>query len=106
MTYVITEACIGVKDRSCVEVCPMECFYEGSDQLYIDPDACVDCGGCIPMCPVNAIFLDADVPAEMSGFIEKNARVFTDQHQAGCGCGSCDPETNKAIGKLSVAQPR
>ena len=106
MPTVVTKACIGVKDKACVEVCPMECFHEGSDQLYIDPYTCIDCGCCIPMCPVNAIFLDSDMPVEMTSYIEKNAKVFTDQHQAGCGCGSCDPTTNKAIGRLSVAQPK
>ena len=46
MTYVITEACIGVKDRACVEVCPVDCIYEGEDQLYIHPDECIECGAC------------------------------------------------------------
>ena len=56
MTYVIVEACIGVKDRACVDVCPVDCIYEGEDQLYIHPDECIDCGACEPECPVTAIF--------------------------------------------------
>lgn len=106
MATVVTKACIGVKDRACVQACPTECFHEGSDQLYIDPDSCTDCGGCIPLCPVNAIFLDAEVPADQEHYIQKNALVFTDQHQTGCGCGFCDRTTNKAIGRLPVAQSK
>ena len=50
MTYVIAEPCIGIKDRSCVDVCPVDCIYEGEDQLYIHPDECIDCGACEPEC--------------------------------------------------------
>ena len=63
MTYVIVEACIGVKDRACVDVCPVDCIYEGEDQLYIHPDECIDCGACEPECPWQAIFEEAAVPA-------------------------------------------
>ena len=66
MTYVIVEACIGVKDRACVDVCPVDCIYEGEDQLYIHPDECIDCGACEPECPVTAIFPEEDVPADMA----------------------------------------
>lgn len=77
MAYVITEACIGVKDRACVDVCPVDCIYEGEDQLYIQPDECIDCGACEPECPVNAIFPEEDVPANQQAFIAKNKDVFT-----------------------------
>ena len=66
MTYVITEACIGVKDRSCVDVCPVDCIHEEPEvdrMLYINPDECIDCGACVPACPYNAIFPEHDVPA-------------------------------------------
>jgi ferredoxin len=76
VAYVITEACIGVKDRSCVDVCPVDCIYEGDDQLYIHPDECIDCGACEPECPVSAIFTEADVPSHLLSYIEKNRRVF------------------------------
>lgn len=56
MPYVITEACINTKDKSCVDVCPVDCIYEGPDMLYIHPDECIDCGACEPECPVTAIF--------------------------------------------------
>ena len=83
MTYVIAEACIGVKDRACVDVCPVDCIYEGEDQLYIHPDECIDCGACEPECPVNAIFPEEDVPANMVAFIEKNREVFTSETPPG-----------------------
>lgn len=76
MTYVISEPCIGTKDASCVEVCPVDCIYEGEDQYYIHPDECIDCGACEPECPVTAIFPDMDVPDEWTSYIEKNATHF------------------------------
>ncbi len=76
MPYVITEACINVKDKSCVDVCPVDCIYEGGDQLYIHPDECIDCGACEPECPVTAIFPEEDVPSTMAVFITKNRDVF------------------------------
>jgi ferredoxin len=76
MPYVITEPCIGTKDASCVEVCPVDCIYEGGDQYYIHPDECIDCGACEPECPVTAIFPDTDVPTEWTSYIEKNRVHF------------------------------
>ena len=72
MPHIITEPCIGVKDQSCVDVCPVECIYEADDQLYIHPDECIDCGACVPACPVNAIFPEEDVPSEWESFIQRN----------------------------------
>jgi NAD-dependent dihydropyrimidine dehydrogenase PreA subunit len=60
MTYVIAEPCIGVKDRSCVDVCPVDCIY-GATTSYIEPDECIDCGACVPECPVTAIFTEEEV---------------------------------------------
>ncbi len=77
MTYIITEACIGVKDRACVDVCPVDCIYEGDDQLFIHPDECIDCGACEPECPVTAIFPEEEVPDNMAASIAKNKEVFT-----------------------------
>ena len=76
MTYVIVEACIGVKDRACVDVCPVDCIYEGEDQLYIHPDECIDCGACVPACPVEAIFALDEVPEKWKDYIEINAKHF------------------------------
>jgi len=63
MPYVITEACINTKDKACVDVCPVDCIYEGENQLFIHPDECIDCGACEPECPWQAIFEEASVPA-------------------------------------------
>lgn len=76
MATVITEPCIGVKDKACVPVCPMDCIHEGERQLYIDPDSCIDCGACVPACPVAAIFLDEEVPEKWRRFIRENADFF------------------------------
>ncbi|RIL03564.1 ferredoxin [bacterium] len=81
MTYVITSACIDVKDQSCVEVCPVDCihFDESLDaMLYINPDECIDCGACEPACPVSAIFAEADVPESELEFTRINALWFED----------------------------
>lgn len=58
MTYIVTEACIKCKYQDCVEVCPVDCFYEGEDMLVIHPDECIDCGVCEPECPIEAIKSD------------------------------------------------
>ena len=73
MAHVVTEPCVNCKYTDCVVVCPCECFYEDEAQLYIDPIDCIDCGACIPECPVEAIYLDTDVPAEWSKYIALNA---------------------------------
>ena len=85
MTYVITEPCINVKDLSCVDVCPVDCIhprkdepdFDAAEQLYINPDECIDCGACEPECPVNAIFPEDDVPAEYESFTAKNRDYFS-----------------------------
>lgn len=78
MTYVITELCIDEKDAACVDVCPVDCIHarEEDEQYYIDPVRCIDCGACLPVCPVRAIFPETDVPAQWRGAITKNARYF------------------------------
>ncbi len=76
MTYIIAEPCVGEKAGDCVDVCPVDCIYEGEDQFYIHPDECIDCGACEPECPVQAIFAEEDVPPEWESYIEKNAAFF------------------------------
>jgi ferredoxin len=85
MTYVITEPCIDVLDKSCVEVCPVDCIHydEGEDRmLYIDPDECIDCGACEPACPVTAIFAEDDVPDGMKEYTALNAQWYKDKAAA------------------------
>ena len=88
MTYIIAEPCVNVRDRACVEVCPVDCIYEidddgmsvhgvkapeGKEQiLYIHPEECIDCGACEPVCPVDAIFLDEEVPAKWTEYTPLN----------------------------------
>jgi ferredoxin len=73
MTYVINEACIGEKDLSCVDVCPVDCIHEVDEMLVIDPGECIDCTLCEPVCPVEAITPAEGVPADQREFIAINA---------------------------------
>src|ERR671922_171947 len=73
MTHVVVQACFGCKYTDCVVVCPVECFYEGEQMLYIHPDECIDCEACVPECPVEAIFHQDNVPEDQKLFIELNA---------------------------------
>ena len=75
MAFIVTSACVGCKDTECVQVCPVDCFYEGPNMLVIDPDECIDCGLCVPECPVDAIFSDVDLPDEEIPFIEINEKA-------------------------------
>jgi len=83
MTYVITEPCIGVKDRACVDVCPVDCIYEDEKMLYIHPDECIDCGACEPECPVNAIFPEEDVPENQKQYTALNKDIFNSDKPPG-----------------------
>ena len=75
MAYVVTESCIKCKYTDCVEVCPVDCFYEGPEFLVIHPDECIDCGLCEPECPIEAIYADDELPENQIQFIEINARL-------------------------------
>jgi ferredoxin len=72
MTHVVTSACVNHKYQDCVTVCPVEAFRELEKYLVIHPDDCIDCGACISVCPVNAIFEESDVPDEEWEWIERN----------------------------------
>ena len=78
MTYTIAEPCVDVMDKSCVEECPVDCIYEGGRMLYIHPDEGVDCGACEPVCPVEAIFYEDDVPDEWTEYNAANADFFVE----------------------------
>ena len=75
MTHVVCKDCIGCKYTDCVVVCPVECFYEGEQMLYIHPEDCIDCEACVPECPVEAIFHEDNVPEGEEGFTALTAEM-------------------------------
>ena len=75
MTFVVTENCIKCKFTDCVEVCPVDCFYEGENFLVINPDECIDCALCEPECPSKAIFSEDDLPAQFKVYKDLNAEL-------------------------------
>jgi len=85
MAYAIAHPCIGVKEAACVEACPVACIhptphearFEAAAQLYIDPALCIDCGACVPVCPVEAIFTEEDLPEWWYRALQRNADYYT-----------------------------
>ena len=84
LAYIICEPCVGTKDTACVDVCPVDCIHPRKDEpefatselLYIHPDECIDCGACVPACPVEAIFVLDEVPDKWKSFIATNAEYY------------------------------
>jgi ferredoxin len=84
MAYIIAEPCIGTKDTACVEVCPVDCIhptkdeanFESAKQLYIEPETCIDCGACEPVCPVTAIFPQEELPEKWNEYIAINSQYY------------------------------
>ena len=72
MAHIVTEPCIKCRYTDCVAVCPVDCFHEDAEMLVIDPDVCIDCGACIPECPVQAIYAESDVPEKWKSFTQLN----------------------------------
>ncbi len=72
MAYVVAEPCVKCKYTDCVDVCPVDCFYEGENFLVINPDECIDCGACVPECPTEAIFSEDDLPEKWAEYKEIN----------------------------------
>ena len=91
MAHIIAEPCVGTKDTACVAVCPVDCIhptkdepdFERENQLYIDPDTCIDCGLCVDECPVSAILPEEDLPEEWAEYIERNADYYQRTAQDG-----------------------
>ena len=92
MPYIITSACMSSRDRSCVAVCPVDCIHETEQMLVIDPVECIDCGACVPECPVEAIYRDDEVPAEEMAYIDINAAIVD-------GSGSVDRMLSRHIAR-------
>jgi NAD-dependent dihydropyrimidine dehydrogenase PreA subunit len=99
VTYVITEPCVDIKDKGCLEVCPVDCIYEGDRTLYIHPDECIDCHACDPVCPVEAIFPEDEVPPEFARYVRVNAEFFTETTQLGTPGGAAP------LGPLGIDHP-
>jgi ferredoxin len=93
MAYVIAEPCIGTKDNSCVEVCPVDCIhptpdepgYDAAEMLYIDPEECIDCDACVEACPVDACFAEDQLPEEWGKYTQINADYFANGGAAAAG---------------------
>lgn len=75
MTHVVAEPCVKCKYTDCVDVCPVDCFYEGENFLVISPDECIDCGACVPECPTEAIFTEDELPEKWAAYTEINERL-------------------------------
>lgn len=97
MTYVIALPCVDVKDKACVDECPVDCIYEGERTLYIHPEECVDCGACEPVCPTEAIFYEDDLPDEWKPYLQINAEFFDNIGSPGGAC---------AVGPLDFDHPQ
>jgi len=75
MTYIVTDNCIMCKYTDCVDICPVDCFYEGPNFLVIHPDECIDCDDCVEACPADAIYKDDDLPEDKSEFLLLNEQL-------------------------------
>lgn len=91
MAHVVTEPCNDCKYTDCVVVCPVDCFYQDDKMLYIDPVDCIDCVNCVIECPVEAIFVEPDVPAKWNSFIQLNADRAADLKAAGANISQKQP---------------
>ncbi|WP_394554798.1 ferredoxin [Agromyces sp. MMS24-JH15] len=76
MAFVVTQACVDVKDRSCIQVCPADCLFEGERMMYINQDLCINCGACEPACPTQAIRYDDELEGDDEMFIQINEQFF------------------------------
>ena len=103
MTYVITDACIDVKDKTCLDACPVDCIYEGGRTLYIHPAECIDCGLCETVCPVAAIHADDRLPEELKSWIAVNREFFSPAVTGWGTPGGADPKHTTALDHPAVA---
>jgi NAD-dependent dihydropyrimidine dehydrogenase PreA subunit len=96
VTYIITEGCVDLLDKTCIGECPVDCIYEGERMMYIQPDECVDCGACVPVCPVEAIYYERDLPRELQGYHRVNVEFFSRLGSPGGAAG---------VGKIHFDHP-
>ena len=104
MTYVIGAACVDVKDKSCVQECPVDCIYEGARTMYINPDECVDCGACMSICRLDAIYWEGDLPDDQLQHLDDNAAFFS-QVLPGRNCRLGSPGGADKLGPVGVDTP-
>jgi ferredoxin len=100
MTFVVTDNCLRCRYTDCVAVCPVDCFHGDAEMLYIDPDLCIDCGACVPECPVEAIYEEGTLPADLEPWLAVNAekcRVLPVINQKSEPLGTAE-ERAKALG--------
>lgn len=105
MVYVIAQPCVDVKDKTCLDVCPVDCIYEGERTLYIHPDECIDCQACEPVCPVEAIFPEPELPGEWADYTRVNAEFFQISG-IGSPCGAAEVGPAGVDHPLVAAVPR
>jgi NAD-dependent dihydropyrimidine dehydrogenase PreA subunit len=104
MTYVIAGSCVDIMDRSCVDVCPVDCIYTGARKLYINPAECIECGACEPECPVDSIVMETAADADEAVHIADNAAFFYDV-LPGRDAAVGDPGGASALGPLPTDTP-
>ena len=104
MTYVIGAACVDLKDKSCVQECPVDCIYEGARTMYINPDECVDCGACKSICRLDAIYWEEDLPDDQLRHLDDNAAFFS-QILPGRSCPLGSPGGSAELGPVGVDTP-
>jgi ferredoxin len=100
MTFVVTDSCRHCRYTDCVAVCPVDCFHGDAEMLYIDPGTCIDCGACVPECPVEAIYEEGTLPAELEPWLAINAEKVTHLpviNQKGAPLGTAE-ERARALG--------
>jgi NAD-dependent dihydropyrimidine dehydrogenase PreA subunit len=105
MTYVIAEPCVDLMDRSCVDVCPVDCIYTGERKLYINPAECIECGACEPECPVDSIVLEQQAYGTEATHISDNAAFFYDL-LPGRDVPLGDPGGSSVVGWVGADTPR
>jgi NAD-dependent dihydropyrimidine dehydrogenase PreA subunit len=105
VTYVITQGCVDLLDKTCIGECPVDCIYEGDRMLYIQPDECIDCGACEPVCPVEAIYFENDLPPELMDWHRVNVEFFTYLGSPGGAAGVGKIQSDHPVVAALAPQP-